>query len=411
MGRIVVFSASMGGGHDGVAQRLAVGLETGGHAVTRHDVLAMLPGRLGWGLRAAYRRQLAMASTSWGALLRVVAWRWVRAALVLLLTALAGRRMLRAIPAEAAVVVSTYPLASQVLARLRRRGKVTAAVVTYLTDPSVHPLWIAAGTDVYLAPYAATAGQARRAGARTVVVVAAAVDHRFRPARDAEERASARAVFGLPATGALALVVSGSWGVGAIERVARDVAATGAALPVVVCGDNTALQERLQNLDRGTVLGWVADMATLQRACDVMVCCSGGLSVAEAHATGMPVITYRALSGHGRANARVLHDAGLANWVGDSGGLAPALHTAITLSAGVAAAGVAADPVGVVGLLAAGPLPRVRDTWPDAVLGIVPSRVWPRLPWPPGPMPDEFGAAANCSFATAADPVITGGSR
>ncbi|MGH3437745.1 MAG: glycosyltransferase [Sciscionella sp.] len=375
MARIVLISASVGAGHDGVARQLATGLAAAGHQVDCYDFLALLPRRLGTRLRAAYRRQLAAAPRSWGWLLRALAPRWTRAALAVVLCWLVGSALRLAVAADADAVVSTYPLVGQVVARWRRSGKCAAPLVTYLTDPSVHPLWIAEGTDLYLTPYAATATHARCRGAESVMVVAAAVRPEFRPAHDMAERAAARARFGLPATGRLAVVLSGSWGVGAVEQAARDIAASGAATPVVVCGENTALRQRLHDLASGHVLGWVADMPTLLRACDVMVGCSGGLSVAEAHATGLPVVAYRCLPGHGRANAAVLHAAGLAHWVRDSAGLPSALHAAVGNGRTVLPA-LVTDPVGVITFVATGsnrahPLPEVH---------IASAGLWPPVP-------------------------------
>jgi processive 1,2-diacylglycerol beta-glucosyltransferase len=48
------------------------------------------------------------------------------------------------------------------------------------------------------------------------------------------------------------------------------------------------------------------------RACDIAVLNSGGLSQAEAVASGLPVIHYRPLPGQGEANALVSARAGLA---------------------------------------------------------------------------------------------------
>jgi UDP-N-acetylglucosamine:LPS N-acetylglucosamine transferase len=56
-------------------------------------------------------------------------------------------------------------------------------------------------------------------------------------------------------------------------------------------------------------------MADLIRACDVVVQNAGGLTTSEALASGVPVLTYRCLSGHGRRNAAVLSADGTVPWV------------------------------------------------------------------------------------------------
>lgn len=325
MGRIAIVSASLGAGHDGAAHEIARRLEAHGHDVSCHDFLDLLPLGIGRRVKAAYRKQLDVAPGTWEWLLKTLQRRRSMSALTVWLAASSSRAMRRAIGSDVDAVVCTYPLASQVAMRMRRRGQLSASVVTYLTDPSVHPLWIARGTDLYLAAHPEIATQVRALGGERVAVVAPAVRPAFRPAVDDDERAKLRARFGLPQDDVLALVLSGSWAVGEIEESAREVAASGVVTPVVVCGENTALRERLRDLTTGVVLGWVDDMPDLLRACDIAVLNSGGLTFFEAHATGLPVLSYRCLVGHGRTNALTLEHAGLAKWVHDRDELGRAL--------------------------------------------------------------------------------------
>src|SRR5262249_19331262 len=111
----------------------------------------------------------------------------------------------------------------------------------------------------------------------------------------------------------LALLVGGSAGVGDLFAAAEDIAASTLAVPVVLCGTNDGLRRRLGRAGLGAV-GWVDNMPALLGCADVIVQNAGGLTCLEALATGVPVITYRALPGHGRENARVLDEAGLAAW-------------------------------------------------------------------------------------------------
>jgi UDP-N-acetylglucosamine:LPS N-acetylglucosamine transferase len=103
--------------------------------------------------------------------------------------------------------------------------------------------------------------------------------------------------------------------VGEVELTAREIAASGVAVPVTVCGHNEALREKLAAGGHGVALGWVDDMPALLRACDVVVQNAGGLTSLEAIASGIPVVSYRCLPGHGVTNAAALDEAGLAGWI------------------------------------------------------------------------------------------------
>jgi UDP-N-acetylglucosamine:LPS N-acetylglucosamine transferase len=324
--RVVIVSAGVGAGHDGAARELARRLTERGHAVDIHDYLDMLPGRLGRALGAAYLRQLLTVPRSWDVLLGLLHRSRLFARLICLLFAVTSRP-LRRVVAGADLVVSTHPLPSQTLSRMRRKGHVTVPVVTYLTDLSVHRLWVARHVDLHIALHEVAAEQARRLGAKRVIVTGPAVGPAFRPAANDAERQAARAKFGLPSEGRLALVAAGSWGVGDIADTAREIAETGVATPVVLCGQNETLRRQLASgISNCVALGWIDDMPTLMRACDIVVQNAGGLSSLEALATGLPVITYRCLAGHGRTNAAALDEAGLAPWIRDEQNLAEALN-------------------------------------------------------------------------------------
>jgi UDP-N-acetylglucosamine:LPS N-acetylglucosamine transferase len=314
-GRVVVVSASIGAGHDGAAAELTRQLRAAGLVVDRHDFLDILPGAWGRLIRGIYRAELRVAPRTWGWVADATGGDTTSARTSAVLSRVAGASMMEAIGRDPAVVLSTYPLASQLLGRLRQEHRLTVPAVTFLTDMSVHPLWVAPGVDTHLALHPVPAHQARSLGARNTAVAGPAVGPAFRPRHDEAERVAARLAFGLPERTRLALVVAGSWGVGSVDRSARDIADTGLAVPVVACGRNDPLRKRLSRDRRIITLGWVDDMATLIRACDLVVQNAGGLTSLESLMSGVPVLTYRCLPGHGKTNAAALQQAGWADWV------------------------------------------------------------------------------------------------
>jgi UDP-N-acetylglucosamine:LPS N-acetylglucosamine transferase len=168
----------------------------------------------------------------------------------------------------------------------------------------------------------------------------------------AAEQRQARVLFDLPAAAPLALVVAGSGGVGDVQRAVRDIVKCGVAEPVVVCGHNESLRRRLRRAGVAIALGWVDEMAMLMRACDVVVQNAGGLSSLEALASGVPMVTYRCVPGHGRTNADALEQAGWAAWIRDRTQLLTGLKRALAGEA-VAPGGFSdVDPARVVAAFA-----------------------------------------------------------
>ncbi|WP_327667796.1 glycosyltransferase [Streptomyces sp. NBC_00485] len=315
-GRVSIVSASVGAGHDGAAAELARRLIAQGYDVDRFDLLDLLPAHLGRTVQEGYHRMLVRAPWAYQRIYTSTERAGGGGPVARALLRTAQDRVLRALPPGTGAVVSTYPGASRVLGNLRLDGRLAMPVLTYLTDFSVHPLWVAPGVDVHLATHGVPAAQARAVGARDVRVCGPVTDPRFGPC-DAERRERARAVFGLPRNAPLALLVAGSWGVGPVRRVALELRDCGAAVPVVVCGRNEALAEQLRADGIDHAFGWVADMPTLMHAADVLVQNAGGLTSLEAFASGLPVASYRCIPGHGLTNAAALDEAGAAVWIRD----------------------------------------------------------------------------------------------
>lgn len=316
--RIVIMSASVGAGHDGPADELGRRLSRRGWWIDRPDGLEIPPHRVGPALRRLYLAGMRHAPGLWGPVLDScvdgVAARATRAWLDRLTEHAAAL-----IGDEPHAVVSTYPLVSQLLGRLRQAGTLEVPVISYLTDPSVHPLWWHPGVDLVLAPHPAMVDQLHRLSratpaARTrIVETAPALPSSVTTAHRRDDAATVRAELGVPPGATLALVTAGSDGTGPVHETAADLASWG-AWPVVLCARNDWLRRRVEALGVGRALGWVDDIPRLLAAADVVVHNAGGLACWEALAARRPVISYRVLPGHGRANAAVLHASGTAPW-------------------------------------------------------------------------------------------------
>ncbi|WP_051267319.1 glycosyltransferase [Nakamurella lactea] len=371
--RVVILTASIGAGHLGPANELARRLTDAGHAAEILDLVEVAPLRIGRAFRSLFHAQLNWVPGSWGALFtnlqQADALPWIARQLV----ATVWRRVNRILSGDAVirpadVVVGTFPLAGHVLAAGRREGPTVPAVV-YVTDPAVHRLWIAEGTDLYLTTWDGGADQVGCHTSARATDVAPAIRPEFRVSAGPGDRPRSRLALGLPA-GPLALLCSGSWGVGDVERAAIDLLATCGMTPVVVCGRNDRLLKRLAGTPGIVTLGWVEDMAALMRCCDVAVLNSGGLTLAECVASGLPVVHYLPLPGQGAANASFCERTGQAGWPRTAGELAAAITLARTDSHSRLPV---ADPI-------------------DEILAMArhsPPRPWPSQRWPSRRRPSQ----------------------
>ncbi len=334
--RVLIVSATVGAGDAGNARELARRLRASGHEVTVQDFLEAAPLGIGKALSKGYEAELRHAP-----------WAYELAFQILVLGAATARspgsvpQLLH--PAQGAalaresradVVVSTFPIATQVLGDLRRRAQrrrpwhrrngLRAPAVNFITDFGYHPFWAHPGVDLNLAVHPWTAAAVARHTGRPSAPCAPLVGPQFFTARP--RRAAQRAKLGLRQRDSAVLVSSGSWGVGAVRETFELVATRPGLVPVVACGRNDDLRHHLEDLARAkgyraVVLGWTDDMAGLMAACDVLVENAGGLTSLEAMAAGLPLVSFRPIPGHGRNSAATMSAAGVTGLAHDRAAL------------------------------------------------------------------------------------------
>jgi processive 1,2-diacylglycerol beta-glucosyltransferase len=301
--RIAVVSGSYGAGHDAVARELAARLLRAGVRVSTYDIARLLACRTGQALRWTYLRQLQSCPSTWGTTVSMLDSdnRTSRTTRSLLSTL--GSHLLREV-AEADLVVSTHPFACQILGTARAHGHLASPVVTYLTDASVHRLWVNPGVDLHLAIHEVAAAQARALGAAVEVINPLVpslpdpiVPHGWSVPWPTDHR--------------VALIVGGSHGIGQLQETANDVLASGLMTPVVACGSNDRLRRRLARVPGAVALGWRNDLRALMASAACVIQNAGGMSSLEALSAETPTVTYRPIPGHGLNNALALDQAGL----------------------------------------------------------------------------------------------------
>jgi len=308
--RVLVVSASMGAGHDGAARELVRRLQAEGHDAEMRDFMKAAPARIGDLVRASYELQMRHAAWTYDLTYRLwyllpfmcppIGW---------FMCWLTGRRVLRwANDYDADVVVSTYPLASTVLGQLRRHGRLALPAVNFITDFGVHPLWVHPDIDLNMAVHPRPAFEAATKSGRPAIATGPMVSPGFSVPHD---RAEARADLGLRDEDRAVLIVAGSWGVGAVAKTFRAIAAGGRFVPIAVCGRDERLRKRLSQIPGGRALGWRDDMPALMAASDALVENAGGLTSMEALQVGLPIISYKPIAGHGKENTAEMDEAGV----------------------------------------------------------------------------------------------------
>lgn len=310
--RVLVLTARVGGGHEAVGRTVGAELEAAGYAVESRDGLrAMGPG-LNWALTSGYRSQARHLPASLGAIFAVTSHPAGAGAVRGLVGMLYARRLMSVVREAAPdVVISTYPLVTAALGRLRRDGSLPVPALAIIPDYGVHPLWVIPDLDLHLVASPKSAELAAEAGG-TATPVRMPVAPGF---RDAPDREVARASLGIPEDAFVALLVGGVWGIGDLDGAAA-CAVRSEAYTVVVTGENEVLRRRLERrfarVKEARILGWRDDMPVLMAAADCLVQNAGGMTCLEAIESGLPILLFDPILGHGELNASVMEEEGLA---------------------------------------------------------------------------------------------------
>lgn len=316
---VLVLTAGMGAGHDRVGTELAKRLRAHGVRAELVDAGELLPRGWGWALTRGYKFMATRAQWSYELIFRAhMDPHRPRAGEPAKLGPLgpAAYKRFEALVRDRrpSLVVSTFHLCSQIAGEMRLRGRLRSPVVSLVLDFHVHRMWAHPGVDAHLLLHDVQVAPVIALGGRCPVVCGPVVSPAFTGA-SGWSRDLARQSLGLSPDKRVALVVAGSWGVGQVGRTVDAVLRAPGYVPVVVTGHNEALRrslsERCCQVEDAMVLGWVDDMERLVAACDVLIENAGGLSAMEAMARGVPVITYRPIAGHGRANAQQMALAGV----------------------------------------------------------------------------------------------------
>lgn len=306
--RVLILSAAIGEGHDGSARRLAEGLarEAPRVEVEIRDGLRAMGPPLDTVILGG-----SPFHSRWGNVLFDVEHRLVfhvgpiLALTGALLEGFGARRLLRLLAAERPdVVVSTYPAVTEVLGRLRARGRLGVPVVAAITDLAELQMWAHPSVDVHLVVHPESGTEVRAiAGAQArVVAVTGLSDPGFLAPPSREQ---ARAGLELGKGERMVAVSGGGWAVGDLDGAAAAALTAGADRVLVLCGRREDIRARVAahwaRDPRVRALGFVEGMPGLLVAADALVHSTAGLTVLEALVVGCPAISY----GWGRAHIRL----------------------------------------------------------------------------------------------------------
>jgi processive 1,2-diacylglycerol beta-glucosyltransferase len=316
--RVLILTASYGSGHNEAARSLAAEFERArATALIVDHFRELVHPRFENVTRALYYRMLRHARPVWGLAYELADRMASDSPLSCGMTRLGTARLAGLLDTLAPdAVVSVHATPAVVLSSLVVAGRRVPPHVTVVTDFVAHTQWIAPHIDRFCVAADEVRHEfiARGIPPERIVVTGVPVRVEF---EDSIGRSEARVTLGLSPLGPVVLAMAGSDGaLGRLPDVARVLAdAEGRLEAIVVAGRNRALAERLRRIAGGRkirVLDYASDVPTLMAASDMLITKAGGMTIAEALASELPLVLYGSLPGQERRNERFASRAGIA---------------------------------------------------------------------------------------------------
>lgn len=205
------------------------------------------------------------------------------------------------------VIVCTHPFPLGIVNRMKEKKFFTRPVFATITDFTVHSFWIFPEIDCYFIGSEALLPQyeAFGVGSERVCATGIPIDPVFEDVYDKPRLKQQLDLDpGLPAV----LIMGGGLGMGPLQGAVKALGNSKSCQLMVVTGTNLALKEKLVKIAPHLacpvkIYGFVDNINQLMAAADLMVGKAGGLSCAEALASGLPLLIVDPLPGQEERNS------------------------------------------------------------------------------------------------------------
>lgn len=331
--RLVVLSLSAGAGHVRAAAALCAQAQAAGVEIDHLDVMQFVPRWFRWVYADMYALMVSHAPTLWARLYAGMNRHGARGPLHGLRRAIERRVSARWLAALAALapdaVICTHFLPAEVLARRPGvAGPAAAApcpLFVHVTDFDLHAMWCQPGVSGYFVACEEVADRLRQAGVEAARIAVSGIA--LMPAFAAPPTATAAAVLqqcGFDAALPTVLLMGGGGGFGKLDAVAAALLAGAPHFQLLVlAGRNASTLRALQALalrwpGRLAALGFTDQVAALMASADIVITKPGGLTTAEALASGVAMIVNAPIPGQEERNADFLLEHGAALKAHDS---------------------------------------------------------------------------------------------
>ncbi|PKM87633.1 MAG: galactosyldiacylglycerol synthase [Firmicutes bacterium HGW-Firmicutes-12] len=314
--RALIFSVSIGSGHDNVAKAMAERLleEIPGSEAEIIDTFQYINATLHKVMLGSYMETLKFTPKVWGYLYNQVVEGERFIDIGQLFSKVLSPRLDQLLKQfNPDIIITTHAFPTGILSIMKERGQINIPVASVITDFHVHSLWIHHGVDRYFIPEPDLSNRLLHHGIKAKQIIAVGIPIRTQFSKEINSE-QAKSNLGLSVNTPTILVMGGGLGLGRIEKIVEEILEDSIFEVMVVTGKNKILQENLADLKntRLKVFGFIENMAEVIAASDIVISKPGGVTTAEVLAMRKPLVIFSALPGQEDCNTEYLLNKGAA---------------------------------------------------------------------------------------------------
>ncbi|SHJ12251.1 MGDG synthase family glycosyltransferase [Lutispora thermophila] len=220
---------------------------------------------------------------------------------------------------EPDIVFCTHSFPSSIVSNLKEKGKIKCPLVTIVTDFNIHSSYINDNTDYYVIPHEDLIYVMENFGVSSDKVLPFGIPIR-REFSLTLDRTDILQKLKLQDKRTI-LVMGGGLGLGSINRIVKELDRKLKNIQIIaIAGHNEKLENKLKSLDTKNdlvVYGFINNIHELIEVSDIIITKPGGVTVAEVLSREKPLIIFSPIPGQESDNAEFLLNNGVAATTSD----------------------------------------------------------------------------------------------
>ncbi|MCY6483039.1 glycosyltransferase [Clostridium aestuarii] len=315
MKKVMIFTASTGGGHNQAAASLEEELKLNGYTVVKLDALKETNKTLESLIIDVHKILANNFPEIYGELYKLSNRKKLNFGLTSIITAIIQNKMYELIQEnDPDLIIATHPFIVNVVGRLKKKRKINIPFISVVTDYKAHQTYINKNVDAYITGSYYTKLNMMENGVSKdrifhygIPIRREFFTHSISKSRNKESDFTI-------------LLMSGSWGTRSMEDILEKLVNSKNKLKIIaVCGQDKTLKKRIEEQCVGkfgdkeiVVYGFTENIPQLMDMSDVIITKPGGLTVSESIAKNIPMIIPYMIPGQEEENAEFLVESGVA---------------------------------------------------------------------------------------------------